>query len=52
MTARSFTVETCYQTQNGEWRVFLRDHTLPVPTDGKLTEGQSVLIVEGRAVAR
>lgn len=48
---KTYTVETCYQDRDKNWRVYVRE--LPNKshlTDNELPQGTAIRIVDGRAV--
>lgn len=48
---KTFTVETCYQDRDKNWRVYVRDHAKALLADKALEQGQAVCIIGGKAVA-
>ena len=50
MTARTFTVVTSYVGRDGQHRVYVNGHALPLRTDVELAEGAAVIIQGDRAV--
>ena len=50
MTARTFTVVTSYVGRDGQHRVYVNGHALPLRTDVALAEGVAVIIQGDRAV--
>ena len=50
MTARTFTVVTSYVGRDGQHRVYVNGHALPLLTEVALAEGAAVIIQGDRAV--
>lgn len=50
MTARTFTVVTSYVGRDGQHRVYVNGHDLPLRSDTELPEGAAVTIQGDRAI--